>query len=118
MNIEQKVKDIIVKQLGVDPEKVKLEASFVEDLGADSLDTVELGMASEAPDSETKTPDLTLAMTAEPASVATPPSWTEMPRTNWPSCPPRVPRTSESAMSACPLSARPAVCARAAASAN
>ncbi len=47
MNIEQKVKDIIVQQLGVDPEKVKLEASFVEDLGADSLDTVELVMAFE-----------------------------------------------------------------------
>ena len=47
MNIEQKVKDIIVQQLGVDPEKVKLEASFVADLGADSLDTVELVMAFE-----------------------------------------------------------------------
>ena len=47
MNIEQKVKDIIVQQLGVDPEKVKVEASFVEDLGADSLDTVELVMAFE-----------------------------------------------------------------------
>jgi acyl carrier protein len=47
MNIEQKVKDIIVQQLGVDPDKVKPEASFVEDLGADSLDTVELVMAFE-----------------------------------------------------------------------
>ena len=47
MNVEQKVKDIIVQQLGVDPEKVKPEASFVEDLGADSLDTVELVMAFE-----------------------------------------------------------------------
>jgi acyl carrier protein len=47
MNIEQKVKDIIVQQLGVDPEKVKPSASFVEDLGADSLDTVELVMAFE-----------------------------------------------------------------------
>jgi acyl carrier protein len=47
MNIEQKVKDIIIQQLGVDPEKVKPEASFVEDLGADSLDTVELVMAFE-----------------------------------------------------------------------
>ena len=45
--IEQKVKDIIVQQLGVDPEKVKPEAPFVEDLGADSLDTVELVMAFE-----------------------------------------------------------------------
>lgn len=47
MNIEQKVKDIIVQQLGVDADKVKPEASFVEDLGADSLDTVELVMAFE-----------------------------------------------------------------------
>jgi acyl carrier protein len=47
MNVEQKVKDIIVQQLGVDPEKVKPEASFIEDLGADSLDTVELVMAFE-----------------------------------------------------------------------
>ncbi|BCW93004.1 MAG: acyl carrier protein [Acidobacteriota bacterium] len=47
MNIEQKVKDIIVQQLGVDPEKVKPEATFTDDLGADSLDTVELIMAFE-----------------------------------------------------------------------
>ena len=40
MAIEDKVKDIIVEQLGVDAEKVKPEASFIEDLGADSLDTV------------------------------------------------------------------------------
>ncbi|HSJ13535.1 MAG TPA: acyl carrier protein [Longimicrobiales bacterium] len=44
---ESKVKDIIVNELGVEPEKVTLEASFVEDLGADSLDTVELVMAFE-----------------------------------------------------------------------
>lgn len=47
MDIEQKVKDIIVQQLGVDPEKVKPEATFTDDLGADSLDTVELIMAFE-----------------------------------------------------------------------
>jgi acyl carrier protein len=47
MAIEDKVKDIIVEQLGVDAEKVKPEASFIEDLGADSLDTVELVMAFE-----------------------------------------------------------------------
>ena len=47
MDIEAKVKEIIVKQLGVDPDKVVLEASFVDDLGADSLDTVELVMAFE-----------------------------------------------------------------------
>jgi len=46
-DIEQKVKDIIVEQLGVDPAEVKPEASFVNDLGADSLDTVELVMALE-----------------------------------------------------------------------
>lgn len=44
---EQKVRDIIVEQLGVDPEQVTHQASFVDDLGADSLDTVELVMAFE-----------------------------------------------------------------------
>jgi acyl carrier protein len=47
MEVAEKVKDIITKQLGVDTEKVTPEASFVEDLGADSLDTVELVMAFE-----------------------------------------------------------------------
>lgn len=47
MSVEQKVKDIIVEQLGVEADEVKSEASFVEDLGADSLDTVELIMAFE-----------------------------------------------------------------------
>ena len=46
-NIEERVKEIIVNELGVEPEKVTAEASFVEDLGADSLDTVELVMAFE-----------------------------------------------------------------------
>jgi acyl carrier protein len=46
-NTESKVKEIIINELGVEPEKVSLEASFVEDLGADSLDTVELVMAFE-----------------------------------------------------------------------
>lgn len=45
--IEEKVKEIISKQLGVDQSEVTPEASFVEDLGADSLDTVELVMAFE-----------------------------------------------------------------------
>jgi len=45
--IDEKVKEIIAKQLGVDSGEVTLEASFVEDLGADSLDTVELVMAFE-----------------------------------------------------------------------
>lgn len=47
MSVEAKVKDIIAKQLGVDIGKVTPEASFIEDLGADSLDTVELVMAFE-----------------------------------------------------------------------
>ena len=47
MALEDKVKDIIVEQLGVNPEQVTPEASFIEDLGADSLDTVELVMAFE-----------------------------------------------------------------------
>lgn len=47
MSIEQKVKDIIVEQLGVSAEEVKLESAFVEDLGADSLDLTELIMAME-----------------------------------------------------------------------
>ena len=46
-SVEQKVKDIIVEQLGVDEDEVKPESSFVEDLGADSLDVVELVMALE-----------------------------------------------------------------------
>ena len=46
-SISEKVKDIIVEQLGVTPEQVTETASFIEDLGADSLDTVELVMAFE-----------------------------------------------------------------------
>ena len=45
--VEEKVKEIISKQLGVNASEVTPEASFVEDLGADSLDTVELVMAFE-----------------------------------------------------------------------
>lgn len=45
--VEEKVKEIISKQLGVNASEVMPEASFVEDLGADSLDTVELVMAFE-----------------------------------------------------------------------
>jgi len=44
---EGRVREIIINELGVEPEKVTDEASFVEDLGADSLDTVELVMAFE-----------------------------------------------------------------------
>ncbi len=47
MTVEDRVKKIIVEQLGVEEEDVTPEASFVEDLGADSLDTVELVMAFE-----------------------------------------------------------------------
>jgi len=46
-DIEGKVKEIIINELGVEADKVSNEASFVEDLGADSLDTVELVMAFE-----------------------------------------------------------------------
>ena len=44
---EERIKDIVVEQLGVKPEQVTPEAKFIEDLGADSLDTVELVMAFE-----------------------------------------------------------------------
>jgi len=47
MAVEDRVKEIIVEQLGVDPSQVTEDAHFVEDLGADSLDTVELVMAFE-----------------------------------------------------------------------
>ena len=46
-DIEEKVKDIIAEELGVERDKVQPAASFMEDLGADSLDTVELVMAFE-----------------------------------------------------------------------
>lgn len=46
-DIESRIRDIIVNELGVEPSKVTPDASFVEDLGADSLDTVELVMAFE-----------------------------------------------------------------------
>jgi acyl carrier protein len=47
MAVEDKVKEIIVEQLGVDAAEVTEKASFIDDLGADSLDTVELVMAFE-----------------------------------------------------------------------
>jgi len=47
MGVQDKVKSIISEQLGVKPEEVTPEASFIDDLGADSLDTVELVMALE-----------------------------------------------------------------------
>ncbi|MCL6261972.1 MULTISPECIES: acyl carrier protein [Craterilacuibacter] len=46
-NIEARVKKIVAEQLGVNEAEVKIESSFVDDLGADSLDTVELVMALE-----------------------------------------------------------------------
>ena len=46
-NVQERVKNIIVEQLGVEADQVKTEAQFVNDLGADSLDTVELIMALE-----------------------------------------------------------------------
>ena len=47
LSVEEKVKKIVGEQLGVDEEEITPDASFVEDLGADSLDTVELVMAFE-----------------------------------------------------------------------
>ncbi len=47
MEVEEKIKKIISEQLGVEEDDVVLEAKFVDDLGADSLDTVELVMALE-----------------------------------------------------------------------
>ncbi|MDA7747340.1 acyl carrier protein [Psychromonas sp.] len=55
-NIEERVKNIIVEQLGVQLDEVKNAASFVDDLGADSLDTVELVMALEE-EFDTEIPD-------------------------------------------------------------
>ena len=55
-SIEEKVKDIIVEQLGVNPEQVTASAAFIGDLGADSLDTVELVMEFED-EFETEIPD-------------------------------------------------------------
>jgi acyl carrier protein len=46
-NVEQRIKKIVAEQLGVNEAEVKSESSFVDDLGADSLDTVELVMALE-----------------------------------------------------------------------
>jgi len=55
-SVEERVKKIVSEQLGVKEEEVKSEASFVEDLGADSLDTVELVIALEE-EFETEIPD-------------------------------------------------------------
>ncbi|MCB1830345.1 MAG: acyl carrier protein [Chromatiaceae bacterium] len=54
--IEERVKKIVMEQLGVTEDEVTIEASFVDDLGADSLDTVELVMALEE-EFETEIPD-------------------------------------------------------------
>lgn len=54
--IEERVKKIVVEQLGVKEDEASLEASFVDDLGADSLDTVELVMALEE-EFDTEIPD-------------------------------------------------------------
>jgi acyl carrier protein len=54
--IEERVKKIVVEQLGVSEDEVKVESSFVDDLGADSLDTVELVMALEE-EFDTEIPD-------------------------------------------------------------
>ena len=56
MAVEEKIKSIIAEQLGVKADEIKNDASFVDDLGADSLDTVELVMALEE-EFETEIPD-------------------------------------------------------------
>lgn len=55
-SVEQRVRKIIAEQLGVNEAEIKIESSFVDDLGADSLDTVELVMALEE-EFETEIPD-------------------------------------------------------------
>jgi acyl carrier protein len=55
-NVEQRVKKIVAEQLGVNESEIKNESRFVDDLGADSLDTVELVMALEE-EFETEIPD-------------------------------------------------------------
>lgn len=55
-SIEERVKKIVAEQLGVKEEEIQISASFVEDLGADSLDTVELVMALEE-EFDTEIPD-------------------------------------------------------------
>ena len=55
-SVEERVRKIVIEQLGVKEEEVTLDASFVDDLGADSLDTVELVMALEE-EFETEIPD-------------------------------------------------------------
>ncbi|MEH6550863.1 MAG: acyl carrier protein [Pseudomonadales bacterium] len=55
-SIEERVKKIVAEQLGVKEDEIQISASFVEDLGADSLDTVELVMALEE-EFETEIPD-------------------------------------------------------------
>ena len=55
-NVEQRVRKIVAEQLGVNEAEIKNESSFVDDLGADSLDTVELVMALEE-EFETEIPD-------------------------------------------------------------
>ncbi len=55
-DVQERVTKIVVEQLGVKPEQVTPEASFVDDLGADSLDTVELVMALEE-EFDTEIPD-------------------------------------------------------------
>ena len=47
MTLEERVKNLVISQLGVDADKVSQDSSFIDDLGADSLDTVELVMAFE-----------------------------------------------------------------------
>ena len=68
-SIEEKVKDIIVEQLGVNPEQVTAQASFIEDLGADSLDIVELVMAFEEDRKSTRLNSSHLKLSRMPSSA-------------------------------------------------
>ena len=65
-NIEQRVKDIVAEQLGVDKANVKNESAFEADLGADSLDTVELVMAL-VPSTLTALPKPSKLLSASPS---------------------------------------------------
>jgi acyl carrier protein len=71
MSIEERVRKIVVDQLGVKEEEVTLDASFVDDLGADSLDTVELVMALEE-EFETEIPDDQAENITKRSTISTP----------------------------------------------
>lgn len=75
-DIEQKVKKIIAEQLGIKEEDIKNESSFIEDLGADSLTTVEMSLALEdASTSKSPTPNRKISVRfSRPSTSSRPPS--------------------------------------------